>query len=149
MIKTHLDHWFIVWIILMQMLKVLEKKKNHADYTVGWSDLALFLDFRKPTHFCWSSIFLGTQFQKYRQFWPSARTTHPRPSFHFQKITATLKIIIFWKFGNTFLINQRTIDKNKIWKICFYFPKMGKTVLDLYVQGQNKYFFLYLFIYSF
>ena len=153
MIKTHLDHWFIVWIILMQMLKVLEKKKNHADYTVGWSDLALFLDFRKPTHFCWSSIFLGTQFPKIGSF-SLASTLHARESLHFLKNQSDLKNwYFFWKFTKTFLMHQRTIDIKKIWNflysMIFYFTKMVKTQNCFWsIQGQNKYFFEYLFIFS-
>ena len=126
MIKTHLDHWFIVWIILMQMLKVLEKKKNHADYTVGWSDLALFLDFRKPTHFCWSSIFLGTQFQKIGNFGRSRTRSTRSKVFIFKKSQGPQLFIFFLK-----------IFKN--------LPDASKNNR----QKENlKFFFLYWFLFS-
>ena len=42
------------------------QRYTHSDKlcTVGWSDLAFYFDFRKPTHFCWWGIFLRTQFQR-------------------------------------------------------------------------------------
>ena len=64
-----------------------------------------------------------------------------------------LKINIFlWKLLDTFLIRQRTIYKKKIWifflfNIQFYFPKMGKTVFDLYKF--KIIFFEFHFIFSF
>ena len=81
-------------------------------YTLGWSDLALF------------SIFENLHISAAQ-------------SFHFQKITETLKInIYFWKLVDTSLLHQRTISKKKLKKktlfnIHFYFPKMGRTVFDL------------------
>ena len=59
-----------------------------------------------------------------------ASSAHTWQNFHFHKITGTFKINIFiWKFAETFLIHQRTIYKNKIWKkllfnISFYFLKL-------------------------
>ena len=105
-----------------------------------------FFDFWKPAHFCWSDIFLGTQFQKISNFGGA------RAKFLFSKNHRDLKNkIFFWKFAETFLIHQRTISKNKIGrKVClifFYFPIMGKTVFDLYKVKIN--FFEFLFIFSF
>ena len=56
---------------------------------IGWSDLALFCNFRKATHFCWSGIFLGGQFQKIGKF-SCVPSSHAGQSFHFQKIAGTL-----------------------------------------------------------
>ena len=85
---------------------------------VEW--FSTFYDFWKPIHFCSSGIFLGTQFPKIGNFAHAlaarvSYTVYERQSFHFQKITGTLKINIFmWNFAKTFLIHQRTIAKNKI-----------------------------------
>ena len=78
---------------------------------VGWSDLALFCDFRTATRFCWSGIFLGGQLKKNRQISRPVRVQ----SFHFQKFAGALFMNIFvWKFAESFLIHKRTIANNKI-----------------------------------
>ena len=64
--------------------------KSGCGTSEGWSDLALFCDFRKATRFCRSGIFLGGQFQKIGEFTRGA-------SLHFQKIAGSLKMNIFLK----------------------------------------------------
>ena len=60
------------------------------DYcTLGWSDWAFFFDCWKPTHFCWSGIFLGTQFQKIGNFGPTCVAR--RAKFSFSKNHRDLK----------------------------------------------------------
>ena len=103
---------------------------------VDWFNI---FDFWKPTHFCWSGIFLETQFQK--SAISATRTRFARAEkFSFSKNHQNLIIFCCWKFAETFLI---CTSKNKLQKNCkifakyfFFFPKMGKTV-----HGQNKYLF--------
>ena len=55
----------------------------------------------------------------------SARAAHTLQSFHFQKITGTLKIkTVFWKFGETFFYIKEQLKKNKIQNLKF---KNGET----------------------
>ena len=77
-------------------------------YTVGWSDLLLFFDYRKLTNCTRSGIFLRVQFQN------SANFTALQ-SFHFKKITRTLQIIFLFlrKFSNTF-ISMNTGQKENV-----------------------------------
>ena len=61
----------------------------------------------------------------------SARAAHTWQSFHFQKITGTLKIkTVFWKFGETFFYIKEQLKKNKIQNLKFFvifFLKNGET----------------------
>ena len=82
-------------------------------------------------------IFLQTQFQQIGNF-------GRRQSFLFQKIKGTLKINIFLTcrhLPNTSMNNLQTENLEKIFCLIgtgmhFYFPKMGNTVFDLYLQDQ-------------
>ena len=86
--------------------------------TVGWSDLALFSIFEN-TFLLIRYIFMSS-IPKNWQFWPGTRGSQARQSFNFKRITGSLKINIFiWKLAQTFLIHQRKIYKNKIWKQVF------------------------------
>ena len=68
--------------------------------TVGWSDLALFCDFRKAT-------------QKIGKF---RRARVARAAKFSSKIAGALIMnICVWKFAESFLIHKRTIANNKIW----------------------------------
>ena len=86
-----------------------------------------FCDFRKwalGTMLPIRNIFMSP-IPKNRGTWPNVRAVHAQQSFN-------LKII-----AGTLFIHQWTFDKNKIGNkillnIFFYFPKMGKTVFDLY-----------------
>ena len=96
---------------------------------VGWSDLALFFDFWKTTHFCWSGIFLGTQFQNIANL-GRARAA----KFAFSKNQRDLKNqYFFYKLVDTFLIHQRTICKKKIWNFFFNIQ-----ALKIRVQGFRR-----------
>ena len=88
----------------------------------------------------------GAQFQKFGKF-GRARSK----SFHFQKITGTLKLNVFFdKFAETFLIlyctsknnRQKLNSKLKITNIFFLLPKMDKAVLDLKFSKQFFWNFL-------
>ena len=63
--KDHISPWMAV--VLMQI-----PTNHHTRFTlyctIGWSDLALFRNFRKVTRFCWSGIFFWGQFQKIGKF---------------------------------------------------------------------------------
>ena len=61
---------------------------------VEW--FSTFFDFWKPALFCWSGIFLRTQFKKIGNF-GCTLTYHARQSFLFQKIPGTLKINNFFE----------------------------------------------------
>ena len=97
---------------------------------VEW--FSTFIDFLKPTHFCWSVIFLGTQFQKIDNIGTRGKV------FIFKKSQGTLKINIFiWKLAETFLnpytSKNNTKIKFEIFLFNFFFsPKLGKTIFDLY-----------------
>ena len=87
-------------------------------------------------HIFWNSI------PKNWQFWPSACTWHAQQSFHFQKITGTSKFKIYlWKLVETFLVHQRTINKNKVWNKnvfnFFLFSKKGQNCFCS-VQGPKN-----------
>ena len=135
--STVVPHIFLLENILDRELLSLSR--------VEWFSTSFFW---KRTHFCWSGIFSGTQFQKIGNF-GCARAAQ----FSFSKITGTIHFFI-WTFAQTFCIHQRTIYKNKIWKIFlfytyyFLFSENGKTVFD-HVQGQNKFFFEFVSIFSF
>ena len=73
-----------------------------------------FFDFWELTHFCCSGIFFRNSIPKNRQFRPRGSVSQARQSIHCQKNTGTLKLIIFWKFAETFLIHQRAIYIFKI-----------------------------------
>ena len=67
-----------------------------------------------------------------RQVWPRL-ASHTRQSFHFQKITGTLKMNILMKIAIhiPFTVLQRTIVKNNFFfYILFRPPKMGNIVFD-------------------
>ena len=76
---------------------------------LGWSDFHFFFDVRKWAHRCRLSIFLRN-----RRSLPRARTAHARQNFHFQKITETLKINIFFNFQKPSFYIKKTIVKNRI-----------------------------------
>ena len=98
----------------------LLKTLHGALCTVGWSDLALFLLMKTYTFLPIRHIFRNS-IPKNRQFQPRPRGWHERQSLNFQKIIGALKIYIFiWNFAQTFLIHQKTIYKNKIWKIFLF-----------------------------
>ena len=101
--------------------------------SVGWSDLALFCDFRKATHFCWSDIFLGGQFQKSANF--TTRPTHAWQTFHFQKKQGPLKwISVVENFQSPFLyIEEQSPKINLKLKLVKYFLffKNGQNGFDL------------------
>ena len=79
------------------IINIVWKEKNPAvPYAVGWSDLALFCDSWKATHFCRSGIFLGAEFQNIGNFRIHMRASQEQQSFHFQRITGTLQINIFF-----------------------------------------------------
>ena len=130
--------------------------------TVGWSDLALFCGFRNWTHCCLgrSDIELYAIFEnghythtanqvffcpipKHQRIWPRAWQ-----SFHFQKITGTLKEYFFENLQMPFFyILQRTLVKKKIHNVltfCFRPPKWAKLFFTWTNVKSN-----YLGIYSF
>ena len=114
---------------------------------VEW--FSTFLDFRKRIHtFLLIKYIFRNSIPKKLQIRPRASASHGRQSFHFQKITGPLKIkIYFWKFVDTFLIHQKTIDKNKIrsktnFIIIFYFPKRVKLFLICTIK-KKKFFWIF------
>ena len=107
---------------------------------VEW--FSIFFEFWKPTHFCRSGIYSGTQFQKIGDFGRAHAWRSQDKVFIFKK-SVTLKFnTFFWKLVDTFLIHQRTIYKKKI---NFYFPQMDKPVFDLY---KVKFFFFFFTSFS-
>ena len=48
------------------------------------------------------------------QISPRMHAEHERQNFHFQEITDTLKMNIFFKLPETFLVHKRTKVKNRI-----------------------------------
>ena len=82
----------------------------------------------------------------------SSRAAHTLQSFHFQKITGTLKIkTVFWKFGETFFYIKEQLKKNKIQNLKFFvifFLKNGETGFWP-KQKYKKKFGKLLFIFSF
>ena len=66
----------------------LAKLHSFGTYCIKVEWFSLFCDFRKRAHCYRLAIFLWFQFQKIGEFW--------RQNFHFQKITGTLKINIFF-----------------------------------------------------
>ena len=76
----------------------------------------------------------------------ASRPAHARQSFHIQKFTGALKINIFLRFANTFILLQRTIAKKKIrnqvlFNIFLDPPKLEKLILPMV---KAKHFFLLL-----
>ena len=118
--KVYFKNCYIVMEFLDErLLDFLAVHIMHFCCTLGWSDLALFYDFRKATRFCWSGILFRRSIPKNRQILPRARASHARQSFNFKKIAgALIKYEFFvWKFAESFLIHQRTIANKKIWNI--------------------------------
>ena len=91
-----------------------------------------FFWFLKTYTFLLISYIFRNSITKNRQY------RHSRQSFHFQKITGTLKINIFiWKLAVTFLNPYTSKNNTKIKFEIFLFniffsPKLGKTIFDLY-----------------
>ena len=96
----------------------------HCPSTVGWSDLALVSIFENLhiSTFLLNRYIFRNSIPKNRQFRPHARPSHARQSFHFQKITGTLKINIFLKtcrhLPNT---SKNNLQKENLKKICLIF----------------------------
>ena len=84
----------------------LAKLHSFGTYCKKVEWFSLFCDFRKRAHCYRLAIFLWFQFQKIGEFW--------RQNFHFQKITGTLKMNIFFKLAWTFLLHHRPIAKTRI-----------------------------------
>ena len=75
----------------------------------------IFLHFSKSNTFLPIRYIFRSSIPKNRQLQPYTRASYALQSFHFQKITWTLKFNIFWLFSETFHMYQRTIAKHKIW----------------------------------
>ena len=101
----------------------------YIHYTLGWSDLVLFFEFwrqRKADDQVFT-IYIGAQFQKINNF------GHGKV-FIFNKSHWPKKLI--WSFGilhKTFLILQRTIEKNHIWNLKLL------NIFLLSKNGQNRF----------
>ena len=101
--KSHLKHVQWLWEYLYPSYGY-----HHIYCTLGWSNFHLFFDFRKRAHCNWLAIFL----QKNSEFSTCACSSN---FFIFKKSQETLKKNIFWgKFAETFILHEKTIDKNKI-----------------------------------
>ena len=82
-----------------------------------------------------------------RQVWPRL-ASHTRQSFHFQKITGTLKMNILMKIAKhiPFTVLQRTIVKNNFFfTFCLGPPKWA----TLFLTRTNEIKIEFLFIFSF
>ena len=103
-------------------------------YTLGWSDIELFFDFRKRALCCQSGIFLldESNYKNIGEFGRS-RAAIARQSFYFQKITRTLKMNIFWKICINLPLTakknrQKENSRSNFLSFLFYF-KLAKWVL--------------------
>ena len=73
-VSSSVHNDLLSWLrLLVSFLSFLPEKKFSQLKSMfivhtGWSDLAIICNFRKATHFCWSGIFLGGQFQKIGEF---------------------------------------------------------------------------------
>ena len=99
-------------------------------YPLGWRDIALFAILKMGTMLPIRYIFTSPIPKKSASL--AAGAVHVRQSFHFQKITRTLKIYIFSE--SSFYILQRTIAKDKIRKFTF-FIRVGHRVLFCLVRS--------------
>ena len=85
--------------------------KNGTIYSSRVEGCNTFFDFWKPTQFCRSRMYIfRSLITKNQQFRPCA--LHPQQSFHFQKSQGPQ--LIYFCFAENFIIQQRTIAKNKI-----------------------------------
>ena len=105
-------------------------KKSRLRIRVEWyRNFSIF----ENGHYAADQVYFFSPIKKNR----ANLAAHVRQSFHFQKITGTLKMI-FFKFANTFHLLQRTIAKkeNSILDFLNYClgPKMGNFVFDLFKE---------------
>ena len=114
--------------------------------TVGWSDFHFF-SIIKNGHIAIACLY----FYKFISKKSTNFAVRARQNFHFQKVTETLKMNIFLKLPEIFLLYKRTIVKNRIQNQnlfgIFLFSKMTKTVFNL--RNSKKMFFKFLFVFSF
>ena len=105
--------------------------------SVGWSDLALYCDFRKATRFCWSSIFLGGQFQKIGKF-RSAK-------FSFSKIRRKYDYFFENLQNPSLYIKEQSPRRKFEIKSCSLFFKNSQKWSNGLLSVQGKFFILNLF----
>ena len=83
----------------------------------GWSDLALFCNFRNWTHCCWSLIWyicMNSSPQNQQIWLHVCASQTPWQSFHFPKITGTLKIICFFQIPSVYFYEPKRKFEDKI-----------------------------------
>ena len=113
-------------------VKIVYKYSTYDICTVlGTSDLAIFCDFSKPTHFLQSGSYLGVKFQK-----SAISAEHARQRWHVQKSQGPWQLIFFvLNVEKPSLYIREQWPKIKVEKKKNnnnYFPKISKTVFDLY-----------------
>ena len=109
----------VLWSLVIDKLYTQIGKENwtfcfpvlvsrHCTCALGWSDSALFCELRKATGFCWSGIFFRRSISR---IWQISQ----RAKFPFSNNRRDIAYeCFFWKFADSFLIQQRTIPKKKI-----------------------------------
>ena len=128
-----------------------EKKSCWLHSRVEW--FSTFFRFSKTYTFLLIKYIFRNSIPKNRQFQPREHVARAGKFTFFKNQSDLKNWYFFWKFTKTFFMHQRTIDIKKIWNflysMIFYFTKMVKTQNCFWsIQGQNKYFFEYLFIFS-
>ena len=137
--STVVPHIFLLENILDRELLSLSR--------VEWFSTSFF--FWKRTHFCWSGIFSGTQFQKIGNF---SRARRKRGKLSNLKNHWDLKKYFILKFLHRPLLyikEQSTKIKFVkyffIFLLIFIFPKWAKLFFDLYKVKINIFEFLFIF----
>ena len=123
------------WKKLSKYLLILANFGFPGNYPVGWSELALFAIFDLlPIR----NIFYYTKLAELSGTYDWHKCNRV---FLLQKITTDLKQEhIYLSIFESFILLQRTIAKQKIWnkifRLLFVGPKIGKIVLDI-VKGKQ------------
>ena len=108
---------------------------------VGWSDLALFCDFWKLTHFC-HQVYFQNLIPKKSAISAEFACRRRGNAIIFKISYRDLEqlYIFYFLLANTSLVLQRTVAKKNIWNTIFFVaPKMDKFDFDL-VKGNTIFF---------